>query len=262
MLWYSTLPDLLDITRNIRQNGQIDIGANEWTTADPVSTPFVVRVKPNGNDANDGSNWTSAKRTIQAAIDYAFASGGGEVWVKGAPGLGVVYNEAISLKPFVHVYGGFDESDNLRSERNWRGNLTAIDAVGWNLPVVTVSTLPRLLSTLDGFTIAHGQIGIYLSYGSATIAHNIIKANTNTSSGAGVCASYSSPIIANNWIVANAVLPGLNLASGGGMYISECQGVSVVNNTVVGNIGVPYYGTMAREQSTWVIALWQILRTT
>ena len=78
----STLPDLLDITRNIRQNGQIDIGANEWTTADPVSTPFVVRVKPNGNDANDGSNWTSAKRTIQAAIDYAFASGGGEVWVK------------------------------------------------------------------------------------------------------------------------------------------------------------------------------------
>ena len=111
------------------------------------------------------------------------------------------------------------------------------------MPVVTVSTLPRLLSTLDGFTIAHGQIGIYLSYGSATIAHNIIKANTNTSSGAGVCASYSSPIIANNWIVANAVLPGLNLASGGGMYISECQGVSRVNNTVVGNIGVPYYGT-------------------
>jgi hypothetical protein len=35
-----TLPDSLDINRNNRRNGLIDMGANEWTTADPIPTPL------------------------------------------------------------------------------------------------------------------------------------------------------------------------------------------------------------------------------
>ena len=40
--------------------------------ADPIA---IVRVKPDGDDAHDGSTWALAKRTVQAGIDAADATG-------------------------------------------------------------------------------------------------------------------------------------------------------------------------------------------
>ena len=62
--------------------GTVDIGADESDGTDPpVAAHAIVRVSPEGDDANDGSSWTLAKRTVQAGIDAASAQGG-EVWVK------------------------------------------------------------------------------------------------------------------------------------------------------------------------------------
>lgn len=226
----------LDLDGDLRQNGQIDMGADEWTDSDPSFAQRVVRVSPTGDDSS-GDSWVHAKRTIQGGIDTAYASGGGEVWVQGGQGLGIVYSEAINLRAFVHLYGGFDENDAVRSDRNWHDNVTAIDASGLALPVVTINTVPALTCTVDGFTIAHGDRGIKLNYGSATIAHNIIKANSAVSQGGGIYAYHSQPVIANNWIAANTTLLErlIYYSYGGGVSLSYCPSAAVLNNTVVGN---------------------------
>ena len=81
----------------------------------------IVRVSSGGNDANEGSSWSQAKRTVQAAIDAA-AAAGGEVWVAAG-----TYAERITLRSYVYVYGGFAGIETQRSERNWSAHPTVLD---------------------------------------------------------------------------------------------------------------------------------------
>ncbi|MDI6827511.1 MAG: hypothetical protein QME62_03395 [Armatimonadota bacterium] len=82
----------------------------------------VIYVKPDGNDANDGLSWNTAKKTIGAGLDTALS--GDEVWVaKGT------YVERITLKVGVGLYGGFEGTETSRDQRNWRTNVTIIDGI-------------------------------------------------------------------------------------------------------------------------------------
>ena len=54
----------------------VDIGADESDgTVWPAGPYVIVRVSPEGDDANDGSSWALAKRTVQAGIDAAVGAG-------------------------------------------------------------------------------------------------------------------------------------------------------------------------------------------
>lgn len=222
-----SLPDALDIDGENRRNGQIDIGADEWNGADPTPAVTIFRVKPDGNDASSGETWALAKQTIQKALDAAWYAGGGEIWVKGT---GIAYNSSITARSFVYLYGGFDESDNSRSDRDWGSNVTIISGSG---DVVTMSGIPNQWSAIDGFTIRGGTRGIYLNYASGTIAHNIIADNgpCTSGNGAGITCKYSSPTIANNFVVGNST-SAYNAAGGIYLYSSDVQ---VLNNTIAGN---------------------------
>ena len=87
----------------------VDIGADESDGTAWPDLPAVVRVTPDGSDANDGSTWALAKATVQNAIDTAWVEGGGEVWVKQG-----TYAERLTLSAWVHAYGGFAGTETER----------------------------------------------------------------------------------------------------------------------------------------------------
>jgi M6 family metalloprotease-like protein len=189
--------------------------------------PYVIHVKTDGDDLNDGSNWALAKKTVQAGINTPMV--GDEVWVAAG-----TYEERITLKSAVSVYGGFEGNETARAERDWTVHVTILDgnAVG---SVVTVPSGVAASTVIDGFTIRNGSAerggGIHAAdYASPVISNNRITGN-RASSGAGIyCFDYGSPTILNNVIIGNSVLDW-----GGGIYIRNNPNATISNNTIVYN---------------------------
>ncbi len=247
----------LDIDGQSRiQGSYVDIGADESDgTLWPAGPYVIVRVSPEGNDANDGSSWSLSKRTVQAGINAA-SELGGEVWVRAG-----TYLERITLLPYAHVYGGFAGTENARQERDWITHPTILDAQQGGSVVTALAGFQ--VSTIDGFTIRNGTGtlsalylygggiycssssptianntitgnsaryggGIYCSSSSATIANNAITANSASSSGGGIYCSGGSPMIANNTVTANRAS-----STGGGIYSSSSASSPTIINTII-----------------------------
>jgi hypothetical protein len=79
---------------------------------DPVPAA-TFRVAQDGS-GGPGSNWSNAYTIIQSAI--AAASSGDEIWVKQG-----WYTENITLANGVLLYGGFDGTETLLAQRDWKG---------------------------------------------------------------------------------------------------------------------------------------------
>ncbi len=205
--------------------GAVDIGADESDgTVWPAGPYTIVRVSPVGDDANDGSSWSLAKRTVQAGIDAASALGG-EVWVQAG-----TYDECITLHPYVYVYGGFAGEETMRDERDWVANVTTLDGQQQG-SVVTVQG-GKGISTIDGFTITNGDAyfggGLYLLWSAPTITNNTITGNTGAWGG-GLLLRESCPTITNNTITDNSAP-----FEGGGLYLAFSS-PTIANNTIAGN---------------------------
>lgn len=219
------------------QGGHVDIGADEFNAATHPNTAAIVRVGPSGNDANDGSTWALAKRTVQAGIDTAAGEGGGEVWVAAG-----TYSQRITLKMWTHVYGGFTGAEVRRDQRNWHANVTVLDGGGGG-SVVTATVPGTGSSTIDGFTIRNGNGtpdnygtqyggGIYCSGSSPTISNNTITGNAPNAAGGGIYCVYSSPTIVNNTISGNTVN-----SYGGGIFCDSNSAPLIRGNTISSNQG-------------------------
>jgi hypothetical protein len=256
--------------RILPPEGNVDIGADESNGTEWWAGPYaIVRVSPAGSDANDGSSWVLAKRTIQAGIDAA-SELGGEVWVQAGE-----YDERITLRPYAHVYGGFVGAETLREQRHRRDNVTILD--GRQKGSVATGRPGYAVSTIDGFTIANGSGtesesytyggGLYLVYSSPTITNNIIIDNSANGGGGGLYLEYSlstmtgntitandahfggglslvfaSPTIANNTITANS-------AGNGGALSMWRASPMIANNSIIGNEAVDGGGAHLYESS-------------
>jgi len=252
-------PDWTDMDGQDRKNGShVDIGADESDgTVWPAGPNVIVRVSPAGNDANNGSSWALAKRTVQEGIDTA-AAAGGELWVAAG-----TYVERITLRNFAHLYGGFAGTETQRHARNWSANTAILDgALGGS--VVTADRLGRDLSTIDGFTIRNGTGtrqwvtgppsgyayfggGIYCTGPfSPRIVNNRVSGNTATYGGGIGCKS--APTILNNTITGNTATYGGGIYSQGeSSYMVGhtgrllARGITA-NNVVAGNTAASYGG--------------------
>ncbi len=231
--------------RNRRGDGLVDIGADEFDGMLWPGGPHVtIRVNPLGDDQNDGSSWSTPKRTVQAAIDSASAVGG-DVWV--AVG---TYSEEVTLHSFSHVYGGFSGSEMSREERDWCRNVTTLDGEGGRS--VVNARAGHLVSTLDGFTVTNGSAqdggGFHLNLSSPEVANNIIVENS-ASQGGGLYAYFSSPVLRNNRIRRN------DASVGGGIYMAASFSplATITDNEIDHNHGT-FGGGVRLHTSSPVIA--------
>lgn len=185
----------------------------------------------------DGSAWPTAYHTIADGLNAARP--GDEIWV--ARG---TYNERVTLKDGVALYGGFSGVETARRQRHWPANVTTIEA-GNAGRAVTIPEESRASTRIDGFTIQHGQTnlggaGIYIGQHSrANIANNRITANLSSGmfggSGGGIYSYIASPMIVNNLITGNSATGSMGTFRGGGIYLQGGEPL-VVNNTIAGNI--------------------------
>lgn len=229
--------------QNRVSGGVVDIGADESDgTLWNVPTP-VFHVRTDGNDAQDGLTWATAKKTVTGGIAAA-ALTGGEVWV--AEG---TYTERITIPAFVYLYGGFAGNETNREARDISANETILDGGGKPLVAPFIATVVRninagyLVSRLDGFTIQNGGFytggtpqpwptgveglggGIYGQISSPYIGNNVVKNNSlgdpfvpYIGKGAGIALYLSYAVISGNTIRDNEIL---HWGQGGGIYTSN-----------------------------------------
>lgn len=164
-----------------------------------VQTPDCLYVAMNGNDGNDGRSWTTAKRTIQAAVTSA---------VDGVT---------------IHVKAGRYQPFSVSGQKALTISSVAGAAqtliVGSSRRSLSLGTTPR--SVLVGFTVTNCSVTAYGGGVSGGILSNcVLRANTASFGGG----AYES-------VLYNCLLTG-NTANkaGGGAYRS-----TLVNCTVVGN---------------------------
>lgn len=191
--------------------------------------PNVIYVSRTGNNANSGTSWAAAKRTVGAGLNTAQPAD--SVWV--ARG---TYVETIVLRPGVALYGGFAGTENPMTfslaDRNFVVNETILDG---NQAGSVVSVPQGLSATarIDGFTITHGEAmsggGINVWNASPTIAHNTITANVANWAGGGIYLSGASPMIIGNTITGNFAI-----SEGGGIYLDDAS-PTITRNTIADN---------------------------
>lgn len=180
----------------------------------------VIRVKWDSANDGPGNDWDHTYHTVTAGL--AAASAGDEVWVAGDAAH--PYVERITLKAGTGLYGGFAGTETERGQRDWRTNVTVLDA-NWGGRVVTSPSGATTNTIVDGFTIRNGSAtsgaGVYCMFSSPTISSNAIVGN----SGGGIYCYSSSPRIWNNTITANS----------DGICCDYSSGPRIVNNTIAAN---------------------------
>ncbi len=194
-----------------------------------VSNVNVVYVDSSGADSAAGTSWSTAKKTVQAAINAA--SGTKDVWVAAGTYVGCVTVKGTGL------YGGFSGAERAREQRQWAANKTILDG-NQGGSVATIST-GYSSGTIDGFTIQHGSssngAGIYSTSAPITIANNIIRSNTASGFGGGVYATNCALTALGSVFVSNAA------DYGGGIACLSCTASSLIaQNTIICNVSKTY----------------------
>lgn len=147
-----------DITLSARSRGGTpDLGAYEAQL--PVDGTVIYVRSENGDDKNDGLSWSSAKKTITAALNTA-STATEAIWVAAG-----TYNERVTMKDGVNVLGGFAKTGNPdnkldgvnRDISNANSNfMTVIDGQSGGR-VLTQPANFNKLTTWEGFVIQNGS---------------------------------------------------------------------------------------------------------
>lgn len=202
----------------------LDNGIGNTTRDISIRICGNMKVKTDGNDANDGSTWALAKQTITGAINASVP--GDEIWVKEG-----TYVERVYLTEGIKLYGGFAGNETTLEQRDYVNNETTIDSsptLAW--PVTICGGVTN--GIIDGFTITGCSLGEEAGgiecFGTFTISHNIIRDNQSVYFGA-ITTFSGYPMITNNIIVGNSCYDGAGIMIGGD------SAPVIANNTIVGN---------------------------
>jgi len=131
------------------------------TAAVSAATTLCVKPAPSGAGC-----WATAYTDLQAAL--AAAGSGDEIWVAAGtyrPTATADRTVSFAMKNGVAVYGGFDGTETMRSERDPSVNVTILSGdIGTpgfsgdnSYHVVTAAAAVTLSGVLDGFTVSAGQ---------------------------------------------------------------------------------------------------------
>ncbi len=250
-----------DLDGNPRiSHGTVDIGAFEFDLRG-----LMVDDTAPGPD-HDGLSWTSAFLNLDDALTVTRTTD--EIWVaEGVYRPGTGQTDTFDLVSGVELYGGFDGTETMRSQRDWKSHVTVLsgdvdqndntnaygfvtdpdDILGTNAYHVVSGIDLTDNSILDGFTITGGDgssgpytgAGIHLEGGSPML-RNIIFTGNQSYRGAGLSVYNSSPKVINGLFFGNATGPD----SGGAIYYTMSATGVLVNSTIWNNqgCGIALYG--------------------
>lgn len=212
-----------------------------------IVSQTVVYVDVNSVRSEQVGNKMAPYKKIQAAIEAADTLRGGlattQVAVDVAAG---TYNEEITLKPGISLFGGYSASD---WGRNIAQNISLLQSptgtcVRGNILITTAYTATTIV---DGFSLTANttgnNYGFYLVDSSPTISNNSIDTNTG-SAGYGVyttvtgSATTAEPVILRNSIRGSGSFNGYGIYVGGGLLVSAPK---IHNNVILSN-GLSNYG--------------------
>lgn len=217
----------------------------------------VIYVDLNATGSDDGTSWPNAFTSLQAAL--AASTSGDEIWVAAGTYLPTsTADRAISfaLKNGVGIYGGFDGTETLRTQRDPALNVTIlsgdIGTPGSNADnsyhVVTTDATVTLSAVLDGFSVTAGQAngsspdnrggGMWINSGSPTLANLKFTFNFASEEGGGLRVTSGSATLTNCSFLSNSVAfrgSGGGLKSGGGSTVT-CQNCVFRSNSVSGAV--------------------------
>ncbi|MFN4256184.1 MAG: HYR domain-containing protein, partial [Saprospiraceae bacterium] len=186
------------------------------------ATGTVWYVNPSAASGGNGASWACGFQNLQDAIDAA--SSGHEIWVKTGTYLPTKdpfgnasptdpRDKTFYLKDGVALYGGFDGSETMLSERDWVANPTILSGdIGTlndstdNCYHVVLSVSDANTTVLDGFTVTRGNAGAF--GGTITVETKTIARNH----GGGLHMNSSALTVSNCAFVSNRA------RNGGGAY--------------------------------------------
>jgi hypothetical protein len=214
--------------------------ASAQTCASYTSGRAYVNVSATG--ANNGTSWTDAYTTLQGALTLAASCPGvTQVWV--AAGTYLPTTTSINMSPLyprhiafnmrngLAIYGGFNGTETLLSQRNFISNVTILSGdigipgnSGDNCVHVITNYSLNNTAVLDGFTVTGGNAntgdpyvtnqfggGMYNEQSSPTVSNCIFTGNAAVTFGGGMNNNTSSPV------VTNCTFTGNSASLGGGM---------------------------------------------
>lgn len=207
-----------------------------------AGTIFVNDSVIGGN--NDGTDWGNAYSDLQDALSVA--TDGSEIWVaKGVYVPGNTVTHTFNLTDGVAIFGGFSATETLRTERNWKDNITVLSGDidtndlktaasvtsninGNNSTHIVTSRGVTNTAILDGFTITGGQ---------ANKGYNCL-----TNCGGGMSNVNGSPTL-NNLLFITNIATGI----GGGMFNEDHSNPVLTNVAFTGNFAAWQGGGMANR---------------
>ena len=201
-----------------------------------------IYVDLNANGSNNGTSWTNAYNHLNDALDLA--TSGEEIWVargRYTPDTSDRNASFVINQDDIDLYGGFDGTETMISERDFRNNITMLsgDLDGNDDSIIdftnttknensyTVVLLDTHNSIIDGFTISHGYangaststnsgagVNFINQTGLITLRNCNITNNIAFESGAGVFAPFSSNVNTNKFSIESCEFSN-NLSRGG-----------------------------------------------
>ncbi|MEL6191054.1 MAG: right-handed parallel beta-helix repeat-containing protein, partial [Bacteroidota bacterium] len=259
----------LDLDKNPRiANTTVDMGAYEFSGEDVECTGPILYVDLTATGADNGSSWTDAFLDLQDALATArVCEEVRQIWV--AQGTYLPTSTTNRDIPFqlvnnVAVYGGFDGTETLLSQRDWVAHVTIlsgdISPISDDSYHVVYGTNLNSNTVLDGFTIRDGDIddaassvyglkgaGVLLtSSGTPTepvFANLIITDNNVTNNDGGGMALLD----ANPSISFCTFLDNFGEIDGGGIYATGKHTLRITHSQFIDNSAYDYGGGIASE---------------
>lgn len=202
----------------------------DWTDSAVATEVYVinyvrfVNVSATGGTYN-GQSWATAYQTIGAAITAA--NDGDELWVASG-----TYNERITTKSGLAIYGGFAGTESARDSRDYRTNVVTLNGGSAGV-VVTIPQSATTATIIDGFKIQGGGSsstggGILINQDAEAVIRNCYITLNAATSGAGIYSHEGMPTITNNMILSNTA------TNGSAIYLEDSPAI-ITNNTIVIN---------------------------